>query len=297
MKNGVMKQGVAYDVFYVVNIVFLSLTALLCLLPMFNILAISLSNATNARAGDVTFWPVNFTVASYQVAFSNKFFWSSLTISLERVLLGTTITMFMNIITAYPLSRDSGYFKARKYWIWYFFFPTLFGGGLIPTFLVVKFTGLYNTIWALVIPGCAGIWNCILMLNFFRQLPKELEEAAIMDGAGHMTVLWRIIVPVSKPVLATVALFTMVGHWNDWFAALIYSNGPQHYPLQTYLQSMLNLDLTKVTDFKQRQLLEQMSPKTLRAAMVFITALPILMVYPFLQKHFAKGLVLGSVKG
>lgn len=297
MKKGAVRFGLAYDLFYGFNIVFLSLLALLCLLPLVNILAISLSDAAYAMAGDVTFWPVHFTLSAYIVAFSNRFFWGAMSISLQRVIFGTAITMALNVITAYPLSRDSGYFRARRYWIWYFFFPTLFGGGLIPTFLIVKFTGLYDTLWALIIPGCAGIWNCILMLNFFRQLPKELEEAAIMDGAGHMTVLWRIIAPVSKPVIATVALFTMVNHWNDWFTALIYMSKPQHYPLQTYLQSLLNLDLTKVTDFKQRQLLDKMSPKTLRAAMVFVTALPILMVYPFLQKHFAKGLVLGSVKG
>lgn len=246
-------------------------------------------------AGEVTFWPVHFTVAAYKVAFSNSFFWSSMRISIARVILA--ITMVLNVITAYPLFRDSSYFRARKYWIWYFFFPTLFSGGVIPTFLVVKFTGLYDTIWALVIPGCAGIWNCILMLNFFRQLPKELEEAAIMDGGGHLTVLTKIILPVSKPVLATVALFTMVSHWNDWFGAYIYASNPQHYPLQTYLMSMLNIDVTKITDIKARELISQMSPKTLRAAMVFITALPILLVYPFLQKYFAKGLVLGSVKG
>ena len=297
MKKGVMRFGVAYEVFNAFNLLFLVVLALLCLLPLVNILSISLSNATNAAAGDVTLWPVKFTWSAYIVAFSNRFFWSSMRISLERVVLGTALTMVMNIITAYPLSRDSSYFRARRYWIWYFFFPTLFGGGLIPTFLIVKFTGLYDTIWALIVPGCAGIWNCILMLNFFRQLPKELEEAAFMDGAGHLKVLMNVIVPVSKPVLATVMLFTMVGHWNDWFGAYVYASKPQNYPLQTYLMSLLNLDVTRVTDFKQRQLLERMSPKTLRAAMVFITALPILLVYPFLQKYFAKGLVLGSVKG
>lgn len=297
MKKGVMRFGVAYEVFNVFNILFLVVLALLCLIPLVNILAISLSNATNAAAGEVTLWPVNFTWSAYVVAFSNRFFWSSMRISLERVVLGTALTMTINIITAYPLSRDSSYFRARRYWIWYFFFPTLFGGGLIPTFLIVKFTGLYDTIWALVVPGCAGIWNCILMLNFFRQLPRELEEAAFIDGAGHLKVLTQVIVPVSKPVLATVMLFTMVGHWNDWFGAFVYASKPQNYPLQTYLMSLLNLDVTRVTDFRQRQLLERMSPKTLRAAMVFITALPILMVYPFLQKYFAKGLVLGSVKG
>lgn len=291
------KNSLSYEVFSVINIFGLSLMAILCLLPIINLLAISLSSSEMAASGIVKFWPEKFTTASYQVAFSNMYFWNSMFVSIKRVLIGTGITIFLNIITAYPLSRDPNYFKARTAYVWFFFFTTLFSGGLIPTFLVVKYTGLYDSIWALIIPGSAAIWNCILMLNFFRQLPKEMEEAAVVDGAGHMVILWKIIVPVSKPVIATLTLFTIVGHWNEWFGALIYISSPQGYPLQTYLQSLLNIDVTKMTDFKARQLIEQMSPKTLRAAMVFLTALPILMVYPFLQKYFAKGLVLGSVKG
>lgn len=296
-KNKLQTSSIQYEVFSLVNIVFLSFVALLCIAPMVNLLAVSFSRSEFASAGLVKFWPLGFTTASYKVVFSNKIFWNALYVSLERVILGTSITILLNVLTSYPLSKSVEYFPARRYYIWFFFFPTLFGGGLIPTFLIVKYTGLYNTIWALVLPGAAGIWNCILMLNFFRQLPKELEEAAIVDGAGHITILFKIFVPISKPVIATVTLFTMVGHWNDWFSGMIYMSGVSKYPLQTYLQSIINIDLSRITDFKVKDLATLASPKTLRAAMVFVTALPILMVYPFLQKYFAKGILLGSVKG
>lgn len=297
MNTNKLRNNMGYTVFSAANILFLSIMALLCIAPMVNLLAISFSKSQFASAGLVKFWPMGFTTAAYQMAFSNKMFWGALSISLQRVILGTSITIFLNVITSYPLSKSVQYFPARRYYIWYFFFPTLFGGGLIPTFLIVKFTGLYNTIWALILPGAAGIWNCILMLNFFRQLPKELEEAAIVDGASHLTILFKVFVPVSKAVIATVTLFTMVGHWNSWFDGMIYMSGASRYPLQTYLQSIINIDLTRITDFDVRNLAELASPKTLKAAMVFITALPILMVYPLLQKHFAKGIILGSVKG
>ena len=296
-RNSPIRMSASRRAFNAVNITLLGLMAALCIAPVINIFSISLSSSVAATAGRVTFWPVDFSLVAYRMAFSNQYFFGALWISIQRVVLGTAITLFLNIITAYPLSRDTCYFKARKYYIWFYFFPMLFGGGLIPTFLVVKFTGLYDTIWALIVPGAVGIYNCILMLNFFRQLPKEMEEAAIIDGAGHGTILWKIIVPVSKPSIATVALFIIIAHWNEWFSAMIYMKGMSHYPLQTYLQSMLNLDLTQIQDFKQRMKASALSPKTLRAAMVFLTALPILAVYPFLQKYFTKGLVLGSVKG
>ena len=297
MNQTLLQNNRGYKIFSAVNILFLSFIALLCVAPLVNLLAVSFSESPFASAGLVKFWPKGFTAASYQMAFSNKIFWNALRISLERVALGTSITFVLNVLTAYPLSKSVEVFPARRYYIWYFFFPSLFGGGLIPTFLIVKFTGLYNTIWALILPGAAGIWNCLMLLNFFRALPKELEEAAIVDGAGHLTILFRIFLPVSKACLATIMLFTMVGHWNSWFDGMIYMSGTSRYPLQTYLQSLINIDLTKITDFDARNLAEKASPKTLKAAMVFITALPILMVYPMLQKHFAKGIILGSVKG
>ena len=297
MNQSIFQNNRGYKIFSAVNILFLSILAILCVAPIANLLAISFSESHYASAGLVKFWPMGFTTAPYQLAFSNKIFWNALRISVGRVILGTSITFVLNVLTAYPLSKSVSVFPARRYYIWYYFFPSMFGGGLIPTFLIVKFTGLYDTIWALVLPGAAGIWNCLMLLNFFRALPKELEEAAIVDGAGHLTILFRIFLPVSKACLVTIMLFTMVGHWNSWFDGMIYMSGTSHYPLQTYLQSLINIDLTKITDFDARNLAEKASPKTLKAAMVFITALPILMVYPLLQKHFAKGIILGSVKG
>lgn len=299
-----IKPSLLYSIFTVCNIVFLIALALLCVIPIINILAISFSTPAIASGGKVTLWPINdnmklfFNMDAYNAIIHNRFFWSSLWISLERVTLGTALNLAMTILTSYVLSRDSDYFKARKYYIWFFFFPSLFSGGLIPTYLIIRFTGLYDTIWSLIIPGSAGIWNCVLMLNFFRQLPKEMEEAAIVDGSNHPGLLFRIILPVSKPVIATVALFVMVGHWNSWFDGMIYMSSISKAPLQTYLRSLLTIDLSMINDFRTAELAaRQMSTKTLRAAMVFVTALPIMCVYPFLQKYFAKGLVLGSVKG
>lgn len=287
-----------YRAFRAVNMVLLSIIGLSCLLPIVNIFCISLSSPGQAASGKVLFWPKGFMIDAYRKIFANTMFWNSLKISVQRVILGTALNLTITLISSYALSRDSEYFKARQYYIWYFFFPALFGGGLIPTFLTIKFTGLYNTIWALIIPGCAGIWNCVLMLNFFRQLPKEIEEAAIVDGAGHPTILWKIIIPVSKPAIATVTLMVMVSHWNDWFSGMIYMASAKGYPLQTYLMSLLSIDLTMISDFRTRELAAmQVSTKTLRSAMVFVTALPIMLVYPLLQKYFTKGLILGSVKG
>lgn len=287
-----------YRVFSVFNYIFLVLMAVLCLLPLLNVLSISFSSPHKAMAGMVKLWPVDFNIESYAYLVSHhKGFWNAMLISLQRVILGTSIGVFLTILCSYPLSKDTGRFKARKYYVWYFFFTMLFGGGLIPGFMVVRFTGLIDKIWALVIPGAISTFNIILMLNFFRQLPRELEEAAFIDGASHWQILWRVFVPLSKASIATVILFTMVGHWNAWFDAIIYMRKSSHYPLQTYLQSMLTVDITRYLSARDTNLIEKLSPKTLRASQIFIAALPILMVYPLLQKHFTKGLLLGSVKG
>jgi putative aldouronate transport system permease protein len=177
------------------------------------------------------------------------------------------------------------------------FITMIFGGGLVPGFLVVYYTGLYNTIWALIIPGAVSGWNIVLMLNFFRQLPKEIEEAAIIDGASHVTILWRIILPVSKASIATITLFCLVGHWNDWFGGMLYMRTSSNYPLATYLQSLLSIDAARYMTNTNKEIMALLNTKTLKAALVFINAFPIIAVYPFLQKYFAKGLVLGSVKG
>jgi putative aldouronate transport system permease protein len=180
----------------------------------------------------------------------------------------------------------------------YFFITMCFSGGLVPGYLVVYYTGLLDSVWSLIIPGAVNAWNVVLMLNFFRQLPKEMEEAAIIDGAGHIRILTSIVLPVSKASIATITLFCLVGHWNEWFGGMIYMRRQQFRPLATYLQSLLNIDTARtMISSEDREILNRLNTKTLRAALVFVNALPIILVYPFLQKHFAKGLVLGSVKG
>jgi len=295
--NKIIKDTPGYRIFNVINHIFLIFSALLCVLPMVNVLAVSFSAPEKAEAGMVKLWPVSFTTMAYDYVLKSANFWRAMSISVQRLLLGTTITLLITILCAYPLSKNSKMFRARRYYVWIFFFTMLFNGGMIPTFLVVYYTGLIDTIWALVLPGAVSTWNIILMLNFFRQLPNELEEAAYLDGAGHWTILWKIFVPLSKPVIATVTLFTMVGHWNAWFDGMLYMKKPANYPLQTYLQSMLTIDISRYLTADKLNEIQKLSPRTLKAAQIFIAAFPILMVYPFLQKYFTKGLVLGSVKG
>lgn len=205
--------------------------------------------------------------------------------------------MLLTILVAYPLSKNTRIFPARKYYVWIFLITMLFQGGLIPWFLTIKFTGITDKIWALVLPGAVPIYNIILLLNFFRQLPKEMEEAAFIDGAGHWTTLWRIYVPTSTAALATITLFSVVGHWNSWFDGLILMNRAEHYPLQSYLQTIVISQNFQVMSADSYKILKELSNKTITTAQIFIGAMPILMVYPFLQRYFTKGIVLGSVKG
>lgn len=288
--------GIGRTWFQIFNYMFLIGLSLLCVLPFIHVLAISLSSKTAAASGAVTFWPVDFTMQSYAYVFSKPEFMKSLLITLKRVGLGTLINMVLTIVIAYPLAKEVKAFKYRTAYAWFFVLTILFSGGLIPTYIIVKETMLLNSIWSLILPGAVPVFNVILLLNFFRGLPKELEEAAFVDGAGHNTVLWRIFVPLSMPALATIGLFTIVGHWNAWFDGLIYMNRPDNYPLQSYLQTVIiKQDLTMLAK-QSLSSLSAVSERTSKAAQIFMGALPILLVYPFLQKYFVKGIVLGSVK-
>ncbi|GIP31647.1 carbohydrate ABC transporter permease [Paenibacillus sp. J2TS4] len=283
-------------IFEYVNYLFLILVSLLCLLPFVHVLAVSLSSTSAATSGLVKLWPVDFTLQSYMYILKKKEFLQALWVSVERVLLGTSLGMLLTILLAYPLSKETRVFKQRTWYVWYFVFTILFGGGLVPWFLTIKYTGLIDSIWALVVPGAVNVFNVVLLLNFFRGLPKELEESVFIDGAGHWTSLWKIYVPLSLPALATIMLFTVVGHWNAWFDGIILMNSTEKYPLSSYLQTMIiNKNLANVRDEDIASLIE-VSNRTAKAAQIFIGALPMLILYPFLQKYFMKGIVLGSVK-
>jgi putative aldouronate transport system permease protein len=285
------------DLFTIINTIFLVTAALLCIIPLIHVAAMSFSSNAAAAAGKVTLWPVEFTLNSYNYVARRPAFWNSMFVSVQRVVLGTGINLLLTIMIAYPLSKETREFKYRSIYTWVFFITMLFGGGLIPWYMVIKQMGLLDKIWALILPGAVPVFSVILLLNFFRQVPKELCEAAFIDGASHWRTLWKVYVPVSTPALATIALFAMVGHWNSWFDGLILMNKPQNYPLQSYIQTIVVQRTYSMMTREEIEELATISDKTLRSAQIFLGSLPIILVYPFLQKFFVKGIVLGSVKG
>ena len=292
-----IKLSVSRKVFLAADYLFHTCSALLCLLPLINVLAVSLSSSNAAAAGYVKLWPVEFTWSSYQYALTKPQFLQAFLISAKRVALGYVITMVVIILTAYPLSKEKNVFHARGKYAWIFIFTMMFSGGLIPTYMTIRYLGMLDTIWALVLPGAVPIFNMVLMMNFFRTIPHEIEEAAFIDGAGHFKTLVTIYLPLSLPSLATVSLFVIVNHWNSWFDGIIYMNHTYNYPLQSYLRTIIiNPDLQSMTSSEQL-VMREISERTFKAAQIFLGAVPILCVYPFLQKYFMTGLTMGSVKG
>ncbi|TDQ41094.1 carbohydrate ABC transporter permease [Aureibacillus halotolerans] len=286
----------SYRIFSILNIVFLALLSITCIAPLLHILAVSFSAAPAANANLVKFWPIDFTVASWALTLENESFLRALGMGFYRTALGTVISLAITVLAAYALSKEDHEFKGRKIYIFYFVFIMLFNGGLIPTYILIQNLGMINTIWALVLPGAVNVFNLILLLNFFRtSVPKSLDEAALMDGAGHFRILFTIYVPISLPAMATIALFTMVGQWNSWFDGLIYLTDSAKYPLSTFLQTLI-----VQKDFSQMNInpdeISMLSQRAVQSAQIFIGSLPILLVYPFLQRYFVKGIVLGSVK-
>ncbi|MEK6992925.1 MULTISPECIES: carbohydrate ABC transporter permease [unclassified Paenibacillus] len=274
--------------------VLLILTAL-CFLPLLNMVSISFSDKSAAQANLVGLLPVNFNFNAYKLLLDDAQFWRSFVISLERVVIGTGLNLLLSVLMAYPLSKNKHSFHARNVYMNIMIFAMLFSGGMIPIFMVVKSLGLIDSVWSLILPGAVPIFNVILLMNFFKSIPNALEEAAVMDGASKVRILFGIFIPISLPALATIGLFSMVGHWNDYFSGLLYMNSSSNYPLQTYIQQ-LTVDVTKITDPSQLKSLASVSNKTLNAAKIVVSIIPVLLVYPFLQRYFVSGLVIGSVK-
>lgn len=271
------------------------LMTLCCLLPLLNTLAISFSNNSAVNANQVGILPVGFTLSSYKKLLEDNQFWRSAWISVLRVVLGTGLNMLMMILLAYPLSRSKNRFASRDIYMKLIIFAMLFNGGLIPGYIIVSKLHLLNTIWALVLPGAVPIFNVILLMNFMKGLPEALEEAAVIDGASEWTILTRVVLPISKPGLATMALFCIVNHWNDYFQGLIYMRTPSKYPLQTYIQQ-LTIDVSQITDTQQLIYFMTISTRTLNAAKIVVATVPLLVIYPFLQRYFVTGIVIGAVK-
>lgn len=273
------------------------LLALMCLLPLLNMVAISFSDSAAATGNLVGIVPVGFTLNAYSKIMEDMQFWRSFMISVARVVLGTGINMLFTILMAYPLSKSKKEFHAQAIYMNIVIFAMLFSGGMIPTYLVVNGLKLTNTIWSLILPGAVPIANIILLMNFFRAVPKALEEAAVIDGASPIKILTNVFLPASVPCLATIALFCIVGHWNDYFSAILYITKTSNYPLQTYIRQIsAEFDVSKVNDIEKLKQYLSVSSKTLNAAKIVVSTIPLLMIYPFLQRYFVTGLVLGAVK-
>lgn len=286
-------------IFLVINAVFLGLVALTCLLPLVNLLAISFSSRSSVDANLVTFWPLHFTLGSYQYVLSNKQFYSSFGISVLRVAVGWAVDLILTVLIAYPLSKEKHTFHARGFYVWFFLITMCFNGGLIPTYLIVNQMHLINNFWALILPDAVTMFYVLLMLNFFRGIPNSIEEAALVDGANWFVTLFKIYLPLSLPSLATISLFIIVNQWNAWFDGMLYMNLPSLYPLMTWLQSVVlsvNLNNISTQQIMNNPSLLEVTGRSARSAMIMLCTVPVLISYPFLQKYFVTGIVMGSVK-
>ena len=283
-------------IFGVFNAILMTLLALMCLLPLIHVLAVSLSDSASASANKVKFWPMGLNTAAYDMVFSNAVFLNSFGISVLRTVAGTAINLLMVILAAYPLSKDETELKGGNVIIWFFTIPMLISGGMIPSFLLVKNLGMMDSLWALILPGCVPTFYVIMMMNFIRGISKSISEAAAIDGAGEWMILIRIILPLSMASIATITLFSMVNHWNEWFGGMIYMNSMNKWPLQTLLRQMLkSVDMSMFTSTDLMKI-KQLSSRSFQSAQIIFATVPILLVYPFLQRYFITGLTIGAVK-
>jgi putative aldouronate transport system permease protein len=260
-----------------------------------NILAQSFSSSKAITNGAVGLWPVDFTWINYKYVFQDPTIWRAFMVSVYVTILGTAINLIMTSSLAYPLSRQE--YVGRRYLLLMILFTMIFSAPIIPVFILIKSIGLMNSLWALMIPSAISAFNFFIMRAFFMNIPTELIDSSRIDGCGELGILWKIVVPLSKPAMATMGIYYAVYHWNSYTSALYYLNDRNLYPLQIKLRQMIDTDTVNM-DPNSAMFSEMLnvSPEGIKMATVFIATIPILMVYPFLQKYFVKGMMIGSVK-
>ncbi|OXM16934.1 carbohydrate ABC transporter permease [Paenibacillus herberti] len=266
------------------------------LYPFWTQVVISLDGGAASGAG-LILWPEQITMESYKLAFQFRELWTGYGNTLLRTLIGVALSVFFTALTAYPLAKKD--LPYNKVFTGFILFTMLFAGGMIPSYLVIKELNMLNTVWALVIPGMIGAFNVLIMRNFFRGIPDEIEESARVDGAGYTRIFFQIVLPLSKPVLATIALWVGVGHWNAWFDAMIYISDPDKQVLQMVLRKIViqndMSDISNVMNSIGKS--TAFSGRQLQATVIMFSIIPMLIVYPFIQKYFVKGVMIGAVKG
>ena len=291
----IMKHTKQENWFNRINIFLLGLLAFTCAYPFFYILTISLSTATEANRNGLHLFPTDITWTSYKMVLSNPNIITSFSNSILRTLLGTSLSVLATCFAAYPLARKE--MPHRSMLTFFILFTMLFSGGLIPSYLLIQKLGLINSIWSLILPCLITPFNVIIVKNFFKAIPESYAESAKIDGAGELTILFRIYIPLSMPVIATVSLWTAVYHWNSWFDALLYITDQNKQMLQVLLQSIVVENNTEMLAMGMKNTSDaQSTSETIKAATIIITILPILLVFPCLQRFFIKGVSLGGIK-
>lgn len=289
-----IRRSTGEIVFDTVNVLVLLLACILVLIPMAHVVASSLSSTKALIHAEVGIWPVGFNLDNYVAVFKNDMVWTSFKNTLIVVIVGTLMNMVLTVLTAYPLSKS--YLRGRKAVLLVIVFTLIFYAPIVPVYMVVKSLGMLNTLWALMVPLAINAFNLLICLTFFRSLPEELFEAARVDGMSEFGMVWKIAVPLSKPIMFTLLLFYSVQHWNNYYSALLFITKHDLRPLQLYLytivaQNNVSEMLSQVTEASTN-----MSPQGLQMATVMVATIPILLVYPFIQKHFVKGALIGSIK-
>ncbi len=287
-----MKESASYRVFRVFNAILLLIVVAVTLFPLLNVVAKSFSDMKYIASNAVTFYPKGFNLKTYRLIMSDSMFWIDYKNTVVYTVVGTFINLFMTTIFAYALSVPR--LMGRKFFTGLAVFTMFFNGGMIPNYLLVRNLGMRNTLWAVVVPGAISAFNLIVMRTFFEGLPRELEEAAAIDGMGTYGIVAHIVLPLSKPILATMTLFYAVGMWNTWFGPFLYLDRPEAFPVSLYLRNII-AGASQASGTDADALGEVAS--NVKAVTIVLTALPIICVYPFLQKYFVQGMTLGSVKG
>jgi putative aldouronate transport system permease protein len=278
--------------------VLLGVVTLIVLYPLFFVLIASVSNPGSVIRGEVWLWPKGFSLVGYERLFGNKELLRGFMNTVMYTVVGTALNVVMTVAGAYPLSRTD--FKGRHFFTFLIVFTMFFGGGMIPTYLLIKSLGLLNTFWVMIIPSAVSVWNILIMRTFFQSsIPKEVQEAAFMDGCSNIKILLKVVLPLSGPVLAVMVLFYAVGHWNAYFSALLYLSDRDLYPMQLFLREILvQNQMQEMVDISDDTLARSlMDAEAIKYAAVIVTNLPMLILYPFLQKYFVKGVMVGAIKG
>ncbi|MEV5028384.1 carbohydrate ABC transporter permease [Paenibacillus sp. LPE1-1-1.1] len=276
--------------------IILALFALLTLFPLYYVVIVSVTPYIEVmKNGGFVIWPEHFTLQAYKEIFSSPRIPQALKITVFITVVGTTLNLAVTTLLAYPLSKKS--VPGRQFILMALVFTMIFSGGIIPLYIVVRSLGLYDSVWALVIPGMVSTFNLLIVKTYFENLPPEVEEAAKVDGCGDLATLFRIVLPLSAPIMATIGLFYGVTHWNEYFKGIFYISDKTLMPMQVVLRSMIQAPNVSTELSVNSLVLDTLPPETIKMAVVIVATLPIVIVYPFLQKYFVKGALLGSVKG